>query len=157
MAFPEVKVFDGTCTPSQDFRIQLPEPKEFSGYSVEYKNVGYIIEDNDLWVETKLEQQNGKSYLVGTLNGKDPSKNWYPTINTGYYYLKEQENYLYSEPIKTVLSEKELPTAKDIEYTNSSSGIGALLLPSSQNVVKDSVFETTSWKKSKMFSIGTSA
>lgn len=150
---PEVKVFDGVCTPSEDFKMELPAPTSFEGYDSIYKNIGYVIEDNDLWVETKIQESDGKTYLIGTLNGKDPSKNWHPTINTGYYYLKEQENYLYSEPIKTVLSEKELPTAKNIEYTNGSSGIGALLLPSSQNAVKDSVFETTEWKKSKVFSV----
>lgn len=150
---PEVKVFDGVCTPTEDFKIELPAPESFEGYDEIYKNVGFIIEDNDLWVETKIEETDGKKYLIGTLNGKDPSKNWHPTINTGYYYLKEQENYLYSEPIKTVLDEKELPTAQNIEYVNGAEGIGALLLPSSENMVKDSVFGTTNWKKAKHFSI----
>lgn len=150
---PEVKVFDGVCTPTEDFKMELPALESFEGYNETYKNVGFIIEDNDLWVETKIEEVDGKKYLIGTLNGKDPAKNWHPTINTGYYYLKEQENYLYSEPIKTVLDEKELPTAQNIEYVNGSEGIGALLLPSSQNMVKDSVFETTDWKKAKHFSV----
>ncbi|MFE4029151.1 LysM peptidoglycan-binding domain-containing protein [Priestia sp. YIM B13551] len=149
----EVKVFDGVCTPTEDFKMELPTTNSFEGYNTIYKNIGYVIEDNDLWVETKIQEIDGKSYLIGTLNGKDPSKIWSPTISTGYYYLKEQEFYLYSEPIKTVLSEKELPTAKNIEYTNGSSGIGALLLPSSENVVKDSVFEATDWKKAKVFSV----
>ncbi|MES9681808.1 LysM peptidoglycan-binding domain-containing protein [Gottfriedia acidiceleris] len=149
---PEVKVFDGICTPTEDFKLELPAPSTFEGYDVIYKNIGYVIEDNDLWVETKIQDIDGKKYLVGTLNGKDPAKNWHPTINTGYYYLKEQENYLYSEPIKTVLDEKELPTADNIEYVNSPTGIAALLSPTSQNMIKDSVMETTAFKKSVAFS-----
>lgn len=69
----------------------------------------------------------------------------------GYYYLKEQEHYLYSEPLKTVLTEKELPTADGIEYVNGPTGIGAMLLPTSSNIVKDSVFENDDWKKAKVF------
>lgn len=149
---PEVKVFDGICTPTEDFKLELPSPQLFEGYDSIYKNIGYVIEDNDLWVETKIQEIDGKKFLIGTLNGKDPSKNWHPTINKGYYYLKEQEHYLYSEPLKTVLTEKELPTAKDIEYVNGPTGIGALLLPSSQNIVKDSVFESTALKKAVLFS-----
>ncbi|UOE58069.1 LysM peptidoglycan-binding domain-containing protein [Cytobacillus oceanisediminis] len=152
---PEVKVFDGVCTPSEDFRMELPSPESFEGYSAIYQNVGYVIEDNDLWVVTKIENSGDKMYLVGTLNGKDPAKNWHPTINTGYYYLKEQEHYLYSEPMKTVLDEKELPAAINIEYVNGAGGIGALLLPSGQNIVKDSVFEATEFKNAKVFSSST--
>ncbi|MEX3713575.1 LysM peptidoglycan-binding domain-containing protein [Cytobacillus horneckiae] len=153
---PEVKVFDGVCTPTQDFKMELPSVETFEGFDEIYKNIGYIVEDNDLWVETKVINEEGKEYLVGTLNGKDPSKNWHPTINTGYYYLKEQEKYLYSEPLKTVLNEKELPTAKNIEYVNGSTGVGVLLLPKSQNVVKDSGFQVSNWKKSKVLSINES-
>lgn len=150
---PEIKVLDGICSPNEDFQIELPPFEDFNGYSPIYKNVGYIVEDNDLWVETNVEEIDGKHYLVGTLNGKNPIQNWHPTINKGYYYLKEQEFYLYSEPTKTVLAEKELPTAKNIEYVNNENGIGALLSPSSENLVKDSGFTNTEFKKAVTFSV----
>lgn len=59
---------------------------------------------------------------------------------------------MYSEPIKTLLAEKDLPTAEHIKYVNGEDGIGALLSPKSQNILKDSSFESTDWKKAKMFS-----
>lgn len=151
---PEVKVFDGICTPNNDFVMQLPALSEFEGYDQTIDNVDYVIEDNDLWVDTRVESAEGKNWLVGSLSGKDPSKNWHPTINTGFYYLKEKEYYLYSEAKKTVLTEKEMPAAENIEYVNGSTGIGALLLPASENLVKDSVLESTQFKKAAAFGIG---
>ncbi|EKS8351661.1 LysM peptidoglycan-binding domain-containing protein [Bacillus cereus] len=148
---PEVKVFDGVCTPTEDFKLELPTPQTFEGYDGIYKNISYIIEDNDLWVETSVQDIDGKKFLVGTLNGKDPRKNWHPEIQKGYYYLKEQEHYLYSEPLKTVLAEKELPTADGIEYVKGPTGMGAMLLPASSNIVRDSVFENDDWQRSKVF------
>ncbi len=50
--------------------------------------------------EPSLKISMVRSSSVGTLNGKDPSKNWHPEIQKGYYYLKEQEHYLYSRAIK---------------------------------------------------------
>src|SRR5699024_9589898 len=65
---PEIKVYDGVCTPTKDFRMELPDVTSFDGYSDQYKNIGFIIEDNDLWVETRIENNKDKSYLIGTLN-----------------------------------------------------------------------------------------
>lgn len=150
---PEIKVYDGVCTPTKDFRMELPDVTSFDGYSDQYKNIGFIIEDNDLWVETRIENNKNKSYLIGTLNGKDPSKNWHPKINTGFYYLREQENYMYSEPLKTVIDEKELPEVKNIQYVNGPTGIGALLLPKGENIIKDSVFGANVFKKAQSLTV----
>lgn len=147
---PEVKVYEGVCTPSEDFVMELPKFSEFEGFSTAYKYVDYVIEDNDLWVDTSLQEIDKVSYLVGSLKGKDPSKNWHPAINTGYYYLKEQEYYLYSEPIKTVLEEKELPDVKNLTYVNGNNGLGALLQPKGENLILDSTLTMNEWGASKV-------
>ena len=52
-----------------------------------------------------------------SLNGEDPNVNWYPTIQTGFYYLNDQEHYLYSRPIETVYNDKDIPVIRNVEYT----------------------------------------
>lgn len=148
---PEVKVYDGICSPQVDFKMELPKYNMFEGYDASLENIGYVIEDNDLWVETKSIEENNKHYLTGSLNGADPSKNWHPTINTGFYYLKEQEYYMYSEVMRTVIDEKELPQVENIKYLNGPTGIGALLSPKSINLIKDSSFKDTVWTVSQKF------
>lgn len=148
---PEVKVYEGTCTPGEDFKMKLPSFDEFDEYNSHYKNIGYIVEDNDLWVETKAVEEDGEFYLIGSLNGKDPGKNWHPKIKTGFYYLKEEEFYMYSEPLKTVLKEKELPTVTGVKYVETSSGMGVMLLPKGSNEFRDSSFKNTKWKTAKVF------
>ncbi|MBK3496349.1 hypothetical protein JFL43_16075 [Viridibacillus sp. YIM B01967] len=43
---PEVKVFDGICTPQEDFKMELPLPESFEGDDSIYQNIGFIVEDN---------------------------------------------------------------------------------------------------------------
>ena len=48
------------------------------------------------------------------MNGEDPHRNWYPTIQTGFYYLNDQEYYMYSEPVETTFKEKDVPILKNV-------------------------------------------
>lgn len=148
---PEIKIIEGICTPKKDFLVELPAAETFDSYSSVYKNIGYVIEDNDIWVETSMKEIDGKPYLYATLNGKDPSVNWHPTIHPGYYYLREDEYYMYSEPLRTTISQKELPRTENVEYIITDQGVGALLLPPSNNLIKDSVFEAKEKKVAYVF------
>ncbi|WP_257150873.1 hypothetical protein [Bacillus toyonensis] len=49
--------------------------------------------------------------------------------------------------------EKELPTVDGIEYVNGPTDIGALSLPTSSNMMKDSVFESDNWQKVQVFNL----
>lgn len=148
---PEIKIIEGICTPNKDFLVELPAPETYRSYSSKYKDIGYVIEDNDIWVETSMREIDGKSYLYATLNGKDPAINWHPTIHPGHYYLREDEYYMYSEPLRTTISQKELPHTENVEYVTTEQGIGALLLPPSNNLIKDSVFEAKEKKTAYIF------
>ena len=115
---PEVKVIDKVVGPDQELLIDLPESYTFAGYNRALQNVSYVVEDNDLWVQSSIVEVDGANKLLLTLNGKDPKRNWHPTIETGFYYLNNQEYYLYSEPIEHSFAEEEIPIIENISYTN---------------------------------------
>lgn len=148
---PEIKVIEGVCTPNNDFLIELPKPETFIGYDKKYNNIGYLVEDNDIWVETSVKNIDGKQYLHATLNEKNPNINWHPTIHPGYYYLKEDEYYMYSEPVRTTITQKELPHTENIEYITTENGFGALLQPKASNMINDSIFEVKEKKTAYLF------
>lgn len=113
----ETVEIEGTVGPEKDVYLNLPSPNAFGDYKNDYKQIDYVVEDNDLWVETSIKEIDGVKKLKASLNGEDPKRNWYPTIQTGFYYLDNQEYYLYSEPTVTTFAEKEVPIIKDVKYT----------------------------------------
>lgn len=117
----DVKVLNGVCTPKKDTWIELPDQSEYKGYTDKLTDVNYVVEDNDLWVKTSVEKLDDRFYLKATMSNEDPKRNWYPEINTGYYYLQDKEYYMYSEPIQTRFADKEIPIIKNV--TNSTNGI----------------------------------
>lgn len=100
-----------------DKQIALPEKTAFAGYNaLALTNVQYVVEDNDLWVQTTIKETEGETYLLASLNGEDPKRNWYPTVQTGFYYLNDQEYYLYSEPLTHLYGEEAVPVIADVTY-----------------------------------------
>ena len=106
-----------TVSAGTDKQIALPQKSAFAGYNEStLTNVQYIVEDNDLWVQTAVKEIDGKPHLLASLNGEDPKRNWYPTVQTGFYYLNDQEYYLYSEPLTHVYGEEAVPVIADVTY-----------------------------------------
>lgn len=114
----EIKTLKGTVTPSKDIYLPLPKKEEFTDFNKEFKKVEYIVEDNDLWVQTSIKDNGNDKVLFATLNGEDPKRNWYPTIETGFYYLNDQEYYLYSEPIEHEYGKEHIPIVENVIYKN---------------------------------------
>lgn len=121
---PEVKVYEGIASPLKDFKIELPGPSSFEGFSERLEDVDYVVEDNDPWVKTEIVEEAGKWFLVGTLDGEDPEKNWYPEIEPGYYYLGRQKHYLYAEPLRQTFGNESVPVAKNVRIENGTAFIG---------------------------------
>lgn len=137
---PEIKEYQGVARPDSDFKIKIATPETFEGYTTRIEDVGYVVEDNDIWVKTYIEQQDDGYYLIGTMDGEDPAKNWYPLIESGYYYLNDEERYLYAEPIQTVFGKESVPLAKNIRYADG----GIKLSKAATNYVPNGAFEQTS-------------
>lgn len=110
---PEVKEYEGVASPLNDFKMKIANPTEFEGFNDSIADAGYVVEDTDLWVKTYVVEEPDGFYLVGTLDGEDPSKNWYPQIKSGYYYLQDQEYYMYAEPIENRFAKEDVPLAKN--------------------------------------------
>lgn len=113
----QVKELKGIVSPDKDVYLALPTKESFSDYKKYYSDVRYLVEDNDLWVQTSIKEIDGVPYLYATLNGEDPKRNWYPTVQTGFYYLNDQEYYLYSEPVTHRYTKEELPIIKGVTYS----------------------------------------
>lgn len=112
----EIKEYSAVVTPKQDAYLDLPEPSTFSDYYTGLTNIDYVIQDSDLWVKNTIEETpNGKKVRL-SLEGKDPKRNWFPTINKGFYYLNDQEHYMYSEPIKYTFNEDVVPIIEKVTY-----------------------------------------
>lgn len=137
---PEIKEYEGVARPDSDFKIKIATPESFEGYTTRIEDVGYVVEDNDIWVKTYIEQEEDGYYLIGTMDGEDPAKNWYPLIESGYYYLNDEERYLYSEPIQTVFGKEAVPLAKNIKYQDG----GIKLSKAATNYVENGTFLKTS-------------
>ena len=113
----ETKTFQGIVRPGQDVQLALPAKNTFAGFNQNLTGLKYIVEDNDLWVQTAIKTVAGEEVLYATMNGEDPKRNWYPTVQTGFYYLNDQEYYLYSEPATHVYGSTDLPIISDVNYT----------------------------------------
>jgi hypothetical protein len=139
---PEVKEFKGMCYPGVDYVADLPDFSEWQGLpdnSIE--DLKYVIEDNDLWVKTWAEQRKGQWVIVGSLQDRVPKDNWFPTVQTGYYYLGQDEYYLFSEPIVIQPTEEEVPTAKNVNFVPGKFENAAQLQEGSQNLIRNSGFD----------------
>lgn len=131
---PEVKVIEGTCSPDYDFKTLLPAASTFLDYRGNVEDVTYVIEDNDLWVKTYTKKEADGTYLIGTMDREDPKRNWYPEMQTGFYYEEDQEYYLYSEPVRLRFEEDQLSIMKNVTFEEE----GVKLLPASRNLIKNS-------------------
>jgi hypothetical protein len=140
----EVKQFTGMCYPGNDYVADLPDFNSWQGLpDNNVEDLAYIIEDNDLWVKTWAEQRNGKWVVVGSLQDRVPKDNWFPTIKTGYYYLGQDEYYMFSEPITLSPGEEEVPTAKNVQFVPAKFDNGARVQEASQNLILNSGFDVT--------------
>lgn len=147
---PEVKVYEGVCYPGKDFVMKLPLATAWQGVSNSgIEDIDYVIEDNDLWVKTWVNKNpnTGESFLVGSLQDRIPSKNWFPTINTGYYYLGQEEYYLFSEPISVTPQDRDMPIATNVDFVPGKFDNGVRTQDGSSNISRNSGFEVRSTKK----------
>jgi hypothetical protein len=143
----EIKEFSGVVEPGKDFRKELPAITEWADYDApNVYDVDYIIEDNDLWTKTWIEESFDHSYVVGSLMGKRPKDNWLPYIHTGFYYLGKDEYYLFSEPLEVELTDQDIPIAKNVQYVNGKYGKAVQVQPGSSNMVRNSSFQVTNSK-----------
>ncbi|BCO16136.1 virion structural protein_gp083 [Bacillus phage vB_BceM_WH1] len=142
---PEVKHFTGICSPGKDFSMELPSPTTWDG-ARGVEDLQFVVEDNDLWVQTWVDKVDGKYFLKGSLKDRVPKDNWFPTIKNGYYYLGQKEHFLYSEPITTVYGEDEIPQARQVAYTQGKFDGAVQLEPEATNYILNSGFLITSKK-----------
>lgn len=140
---PEVKVFEGIARPGEDFRLMLPTATEFEGYSERLEDVNYVVEDNDPWVKTHVVEEPTGHVLVGTLDGEDPDKNWYPEIVSGYYYMGRERRYMYAEPLTQVFGREQVPVARNVSIVDGKAYLGK----GSENLLADGKLETVIEKK----------
>jgi len=139
---PEVKEFSGMCYPGYDYVAELPAFTEWLGMPDNaVEDIAYVIEDNDIWVKTWAEERDGKWYVIGSLQDRVPKDNWFPTIKTGYYYLGQDEYYLYNEPIVIEPTERDIPIAANVEFVSGKYQNAAALQESSVNKVLNSGFD----------------
>lgn len=139
---PEVKEYKGMCYPGQDYIADLPDFNEWIGLpDNNVEDLQYVIEDNDLWVKTWAEKRNDKWVVIGSLQDRVPKDNWFPTIKTGYYYLGQDEFYLFNEPIVIQPTEEEVPTAKNVDFVEGKFDNAARLQEASQNIIRNSGFD----------------
>lgn len=150
---PEVKMFEGLCAPGEDHVLELPEFDSYEGLpDNNIEDISYVIEDNDLWVKTWVEERDGKMVAIGSLQDRVPRDNWLPRMKTGYYYLGKDEYYLYSEPILHTPTEREMPKMENVIFGPGKFKDAAILQDASENAVRNSGFEHAS-EMSTVFSI----
>lgn len=142
---PEVKAFSGMCRPGVDHVVALPEFNDWEGLpSNQVEDIQYIVEDNDIWVKTWVEKRGGQWYLIGSLQDRVPKDNWFPTIESGYYYLGKDEYFLFSEPMEIEPGEREMPIAENVTFAPGKFENAAKVQEGSQNLLRNSGFEVTS-------------
>ena len=112
----ETKVVHAVVGPNEELLLPLPSIDTFSDATNGLRNVSHVVEDDDLWVQSSVVRTEEGERLLLTMNGKDPKRNWHPTIETGFYYLNNDEYYLYSEPITHQFGEEDIPLLEGIHY-----------------------------------------
>lgn len=146
----EVKEYSGVCAPGIDHKAELPSPATWDGASSpEIDDLTYIIEDNDLWVKTWIEYDpnTDKYYVIGSLQDHIPKENWFPYIHTGYYYIGQDEYYLFSEPITVTPSDDEIARSENVGYASGKYGNAAVFQSGSSNLIKNSGFDIATDKQ----------
>jgi hypothetical protein len=144
---PEVKEFSGTCSPGVDHKAELPSATTWEGASdPNIEDLEYIVEDNDLWVKTWIQQEDTKYYAIGSLQDRIPKDNWFPTIETGFYYAGKDEYYLFSESIRVEPTDAEMARSENIKYVDGKYEKAAQFQKASTNVVRNSGFEVATGK-----------
>lgn len=145
---PEVKAFSGLCRPGEDHVVPLPDFEEWEGLpNSQVEDLQYIVEDNDIWVKTWVEKRGDQWYLIGSLQDRVPKDNWFPTIESGYYYLGKDEYYLFSEPMEIEPGEREMPIAENVTFAPGKFENAAKVQEGSQNLLRNSGFEVGSHGK----------
>lgn len=145
---PEVKEFKGMCYPGKDHVALLPNFAEWLGLpNATIEDLDYIVEDSDIWVKTWVEKRGENWYLIGSLQDRVPKDNWFPTIKTGYYYLGQDEYYLFNEPIVIEPTDRDIPIAKNVEFVEGKFQNAAQIQEGSANLVLNSGFEVATSKK----------
>lgn len=133
----DVLTFEGIVTPEEDMVMDLPPPSSFFDWAPGIRATDYVVEDNDLWVKTSVEERDGKKVVVASMEGRDPRRNWHPEMNTGFYYLGDEEYYLYSEPIEGTYGRGEIPTVTNARYEAGS----IFLSEETENLLEDGRLE----------------
>lgn len=80
--------------------------------------VTWIREDWLKKVGAEVPETIDELHDLAKKNGENPKRNWYPEINTGFYYLKDEEYYMYSEPVTKTYTNSEIPIIKNIIQEN---------------------------------------
>jgi LysM repeat protein len=151
---PEVKEFKGMCYPGKDYVAELPHFNQWMGLpDNNIEDIQYIVEDNDIWVKTWIEQRGAKWYVVGSLQDRVPKDNWFPTLKTGYYYLGKDEYYMFNEPIVIEPTERDIPIAKNVEFVEGKFSNAAKIQEGSANLVVNSGFDVATADKKTVFKL----
>ena len=139
---PEVKEYTLICEPGKDAEMVLPNITEWAEVTNAIKDTDFVVEDDDIWVKTWIEKKPGKNILKASLGDYIPSENWYPLINTGFYYLAHESFYLYSEPVEVEPTEREFIYAENISYLKGKDKYAAFLEQGSKNLISNTIFES---------------
>jgi hypothetical protein len=146
----------GTCSPGHDYVSQKLETLYpttnttlWGTIPTGVNNLKYTVIDNNIWVETKVDKDNTGSYVKGSLGKRNPSKNWYPKIKTGFYYLGKDVYYNYLNPVTVNIGQDKIEYAKNISFKaspfNDEGGMGAILVENgTTNLLTNSDFKVTS-------------
>lgn len=138
-----VKKYTASCSPGHDYRSDsLPEKIDVESWGevpsdVDIETLSYTVYDDNLWVNTFLDD----NVVVGTLRNRVPSVNWFPKVHNGYYYLGQEEYYLFTEPIEYTPEEKSIEKAVNVKYEPGRYGNGIFLEEGTANLVLNSGFE----------------
>jgi hypothetical protein len=94
-------------------------------------------------VKTHVAEEETGHVLVGTLDGEDPDKNWYPEIVSGYYYMGRERRYMYAEPLIQVFGREQVPVARNVSVRDGKAYLGK----GSANLLSDGKLETVIEKR----------
>lgn len=67
--------------------------------TIELTSLQYFVFNNNQLVQTTIED----GRVRGTLGGRQPSRHWNPSLKDGYYYLSNEEHFLYITPTTFVV------------------------------------------------------
>lgn len=139
--------YTGTCYPGVDYisgDLNSIIPKNITSWSDKPANVTnfeYTIADNNLFVETKIENDR----VIGTLGLINPAKNWIPKIKSGFYYIGKDEFYNYLDPETVLIGTDKIEFAQAISFGDGQDEGGAVRVEdASTNLIINSNFTVKS-------------